>query len=312
MGVAVLAMIGLTIRAVITTPPQAEAATAATLSDKILIGQDQYAVNCVECHGADGEGGEIQGVEGLEGYQMKPINSQDEMYTRSDESFFNIISYGQPTLGMTPFGKAYGGELAVGDIEAVVDFMRYTWDDRAELPQEVAQASAMPALGANEVPSYEVHIAPLIKRYCISCHRPGKKNNNYTMGSYEEIMTSGDHVPNVIAGDLNSNMIRMLNREDIEAGGPMPPTKSLKPEIIEIFNRWVAGGVPNTAADAAASVGAGIARRRGSRYIDQYDPCPPRQSLGGLHCQHHDLIATRFLRPVSRLPGTEALLLKTS
>ncbi len=74
--------------------------------------------------------------------------------------------------------------------------MRYTWDDRAEIPAEVAQASAVASLAADEVPSYEVHIAPLVKRYCVSCHRPGKKNNNYLMGSYEEVMNSGDNAPN--------------------------------------------------------------------------------------------------------------------
>jgi len=46
------------------------------------------------------------------------------MYTRMDDTFFEIISYGQPNLGMQPFGKAYGGELSVGDIEAIVAFMR--------------------------------------------------------------------------------------------------------------------------------------------------------------------------------------------
>lgn len=256
MGLVVLAMVGLTIRAVATTPPQEEPETlAASLSESILAGQDLYAVECAECHGPDGDGGEIKGVEGLEGFIMKPINSQDEMYTRSDETMFEIINFGQPGLGMPPFGKAYGGELAVGEIEATVNFMRYTWDDRAELPQEVVQASALPVLGEDEVPSYEAHIAPLIKRYCLSCHRPGKKNNNYLMQTYEETMTSGDHAPNVIPLDLNNNLILMINRNEIEAGGPMPPTKALKPEVIEIFTRWVQGGAPNTTADAAASPG---------------------------------------------------------
>lgn len=254
MTLVVIGMVVMTARAVATTPPQVETGTlAATLGDKIIAGQDLYSIHCVECHGADGEGGEIKGVEGLEGYVMKPINSQDEMYTRTDETFFLIISYGQPNLGMQPFGKGYGGELGVSDIDAIVAFMRYTWDDRAEIPEEVTQAAALPALGLDEVPSYEVHIAPLVKRYCVSCHRPGKKNNNYLMQTYEEIMTTGDHTPNVILGDLNSNLILMINRQEIEAGGPMPPTKALKPEVIDIFTRWVLGGAPNTADEAAAA-----------------------------------------------------------
>jgi len=102
-----------------------------------------------------------------------------------------------------------------------------------------------------------VHVAPIIKRYCISCHRPGKKNNNYTMGSYEEVMTSGDNAPNVIPGDMTSILLRTLHREEMENIGPMPPSKALKPELIAIFERWVAGGALNTAAEAAAATAAG-------------------------------------------------------
>ncbi|MFC2026229.1 c-type cytochrome [Chloroflexota bacterium] len=252
MTIVVIGMVGLTIMAVVATPPQEETGTIAeTVSEQVIAGEELYSVYCVECHGPDGEGGEIIGVEGLEGVVVKSISSQDEMYTRSDQTFFDIIAYGQGSLGMPPFSRAYGGELGPGDMEAIVAFMRYTWDDRVELPQEAAQASAIPALGPDEIPSYEVHIAPILKRYCISCHRPGKKNGEYFMASYDEVMNTGDNTPNVIAGDLNSNLIRMINREDIEAGGPMPPTKALKPELMEIITRWVLGGVPNTADDAA-------------------------------------------------------------
>jgi mono/diheme cytochrome c family protein len=251
MGLVVVGMVALTIRAVATTPPQEEAAVAVTLADQVIAGQDLYSINCVECHGVDGEGGEIKGVEGLEGVVLKPIHSNDEMYTRTDETFHQIISYGQQDLGMPPFSKAFGGELSTSEIEYIVTFMRYTWDDRTELPPEAAQPS-IPTLGADEIPSYEANIQPIVKRYCISCHRPGKKNNNFFMSTYDEIMKSGDQAPNVIPGDLNSNLIRMINREEIEAGGPMPPTKALPPELVDIFTRWVKAGAPNTAGDAAA------------------------------------------------------------
>jgi mono/diheme cytochrome c family protein len=252
MSTIVVGMVALTILAAVTTPPQEEVSLATSLSERILLGQDLYSVHCVECHGAEGEGGEIKGVEGLEGKILKPINSRDEMYTRSDDTLYAIIDYGQPDLGMPPFGVGYGGELRRADILAIVNFMRYTWDDRAELPQEVVQAGAIPTLAANEVPSYEVHIEPIVKRYCVSCHRPGKKNNNYLMRSYEEIMTTGDHAPNIIPGDLNSNTVLMIERQEIEAGGPMPPTRALKAELIDLIKRWIAAGAPETAEEAAA------------------------------------------------------------
>ena len=115
--------------------------------------------------------------------------------------------------------------LGPSDIDAMVTFMRYTWDDRVELPQEVSSANAIPTLAAGEVPSYEVHISAIQKRYCVSCHRAGKKNNNYIMDNYDNTIKTGDHAPNLIAGDLLCNTMQMLNRvEGLDAGNPMPPT----------------------------------------------------------------------------------------
>jgi mono/diheme cytochrome c family protein len=254
MGVIVLGMVGLTIRAVATTPVSEETGTiAGTLTEQIVAGSDLYSIHCVECHSPDGEGGEIVGVEGMEGIILPPINGEDVMYTFTDDTLYNIVAYGQPIQGMPPFAKQFGGELGPGDIESMVSFMRYTWDDRTELPQEAAAASAIPALAEGEVPSYEVHISALVKRYCLSCHRPGKTNNNYLMGTYEEIMTSGDNAPSVIPGDMESHLISLIQREELDFSDPMPPNKALNPEVMAIFERWVAGGAPNTAAEAAAA-----------------------------------------------------------
>ena len=258
MGLIVLGMIGLTIRSVITTPKNEEGLTANTLTEKITLGGDLYGVYCVECHGPDGEGGIIEGVEGLEGVELKSISSRDEIYTRSDETLEAIVEYGQQDLGMPPYGLAYGGELKKGEIEAMVLYMRYTWDDRVEIPEDAAAAGAIPDVKEGEVPSYEVHISRITKRYCVSCHRPGKENNDYFMQTYQEMLTSGDNVDNnLIAGDLNSYLILTLNGESIfdpttgeELIQQMPPTKLMKNEYIKIFEAWVLNGMPETIADA--------------------------------------------------------------
>jgi len=254
MSVIVIGIVALTVLAAVTTPPQEVTGTiAGTVPEQILAGQDLYSVNCTECHGPNGEGGEVKGVEGLEGYIMKAINTKDEMYTRNDQTFTDIISYGQPDLGMTPFARAFGGALGPSDIEAVVTFMRYTWDDRVELPKEVAAANAIPTLVPGEIPSYEVHISAIQRRYCVSCHRAGKKNNNYIMDNYDDTIKTGDHTPDLIASDLLCNTMQMLNRvEGLEAGNPMPPTRALPPELVAIYQAWILAGMPNTAADAAA------------------------------------------------------------
>jgi menaquinol-cytochrome c reductase cytochrome b/c subunit len=254
MTLIVLGMIGLTVIAVVTTPKQTETAVVATtLEEKISAGQDLYSLECTQCHGPDGEGGVIQGVTGLDGFKMKAIHSQDEMYTRSDDTFNSIISSGQPSLGMPPFGSAAGGKLAPGDIESIVTFMRYTWDDRVEKPKQVAQAGVIPTLAPNAIPSYD-NVAPIIKRYCLSCHRPGSAKNNYDLSSYQSLMTSGDHKPNVRPGDANSNLVLMINRHKIAAGGPMPPTKALPPDLLDIIQRWVLAGAPEKAVPAGSAI----------------------------------------------------------
>jgi len=258
MIIVVIAIVGLTIQAVVTTPEQEEGTLAGSIAEQVVAGQDLYSIYCTECHGPDGEGGEIAGVEGLEGTFVKSISSQDEMWTRTDKTFFNIIDFGQQDLSMPPFGLGYGGELSKGEVDAIVTFMRYVWDERAEIPAEAI--IGIPPLAEGEIPSYEVHISALAKRYCISCHREGKVNNNYLMGSYEEMLTTGDNQGHIlIAGDLeNSYFIETIYQNAIfdangeQIIGPMPPTKSIKDEYIRIFEAWVLAGMPETIDDAAA------------------------------------------------------------
>jgi mono/diheme cytochrome c family protein len=257
-GAASVLMIGLTLAVMILAPPAeaTESLVAGTLPEQIAQGQDLYSINCVECHGAEGEGGEIKGVEGLEGFKMKAINSQDEMYTRNDQALADIISYGQPNLGMQPFGKAYGGVLSPTEIDSLVAFMRYTWDDRAEMP--AGALTSIPALAANEVPSWDVHIQPLTKRYCVSCHRAGKTNNNYLETTYEEMLTSGDNAPVITAGDPESLLLQLINGHegtDPKTGKTirqMPPTRLLNQQFIDMLTRWILNGMPRTAGEAAA------------------------------------------------------------
>jgi mono/diheme cytochrome c family protein len=259
-GTASVAMLVMAILVLVLAPPAAsgtEVQVANTLPEKMALGQDLYSVNCVECHGPDGEGGVIQGVAGLDGFNMKAIHSQDEMYTRDDQSLADLISYGQPNLGMQPFGSTYGGPLSPTDIENIVTFMRYTWDDRAELPAGTSPVASIPVLNPGEVPSYDVHVEPLTKRYCVSCHRAGKQNNNYLLTSYDELLNTGDNAPVVAPGDPQSLLLQLITGHeglDPKTGNTirrMPPTKLLDQQYIDMLTRWVLAGMPKTAEEAA-------------------------------------------------------------
>lgn len=246
LGIGVLA---LTVLAAVTTPPQEEFEALTSVTQQISLGEEIWALECVECHGVEGEGGEITTVEGLEGVVTEPLNAPDFIYTRTDDTIFNVVEYGQQDLGMPPYGLAYGGELERAQIDSLVTFMRYTWDDRVEIPADEFLVGGVPELGPDEIPTYVTHVEPLVRRACLSCHRPGKENNNYLMGTYEEILETGDNAPNLIAGDPNSIMIRSLHREETEEWGPMPPSKPLREDWIEILERWVLAGMPRTPED---------------------------------------------------------------
>ncbi|HEY5982044.1 MAG TPA: c-type cytochrome [Anaerolineales bacterium] len=236
-----------------------ETTVATTLPDQIVAGQDLYSINCVECHGEDGKVTKITGVEGLEGKELSAINGHDVLYTLNDAAMAEVIAYGRPDAGMTPFGRAFNPEgLSKSEIDYLVTFMRYTWDDRFEAPPI---KPLFPALADGEVPSYDVHIQPIVKRYCISCHRAGKTNNNYLMTTYEEMLTTGDNKDNnIIAGDPKSYLLQVIQGTPIpdpkdpatEMIRVMPPTSTLKPNIIDVFVRWIMAGMPQTAGDAAA------------------------------------------------------------
>jgi len=270
--VSAILTVGLTgaVLAMFPQPSTQTTAVATTLVDQIMAGQDLYSANCTSCHGADGSVTQITGVQGLEGKLIPAIHSTDVLYTLDDAALAQVMAYGRPEAGMTPFGKAYGGQLSTSDIDNIVTFMRYSWDDRFTAP---VLKPLFPPLAAGEVPSYAVHIQPIVNRYCISCHRLGQTNNNFLMDSYADILNTGDHKTNdVVAGNANSYLLQVIQGHPIpDPNNPsqtliraMPPNGHLTPDIVDVFVRWIMAGMPQTAADAAklstsSTPGAGLA-----------------------------------------------------
>jgi mono/diheme cytochrome c family protein len=282
-GLTAALMVGFTGGVLCLTPKAApaETTTATTLVDQIVAGQDLYSVQCVECHGEDGKVSKITGVKGLEGKEISPINGHDVLYTLDDPTLAEVVAYGRPDAGMTPFGKAYSPEgLSKSEIDYLVTFMRYSWDDRFEAPPI---KPLYPSLALGEVPSYDVHIQPIVKRYCLSCHRAGKTNNNMLMTTYEEILTTGDNKDqNVLAGDAKSYLLQVIQGTAIpdpkdpskELIRTMPPTSKLKPNIADVFVSWIMAGMPRTAAEAARLSATPTPRAAGATPAPVVTPTP--------------------------------------
>jgi mono/diheme cytochrome c family protein len=242
MSLIVAGMIFLTVQGAVTTPPQQEAVDlGATKEAQIAAGEELYKKNCADCHGESGEGGEIKDKPGQE---TLPLNSDDFLVTHASDTTFQIISYGQPGEGMQAFGLANGGQLTDQEIRVIVTFIA-AWYVPPEAEAEPGKEGALQELAKIETPSFAQHVKPILGKYCGSCHSKRLKGN-YSVADYDKVMKSGDHAPNIAAGDAaNSTLAKMLHGVKTDVGGQMPPSRPLKQERIDLIERWINQGAQN-------------------------------------------------------------------
>lgn len=243
----VAGMAFLTIQAVVTTPPQAEA--AAVGGDKqaqIEAGGTLFADNCAKCHGEDGEGDELPDQPGE---FTNPLNDEAFLITHTQpttDSIFNVIDYGWESLGMPPFGLANGGALTNPDIRAIVAFVSswYT-PPEAETAQAGAAGTAVIDPNTIETVSFSQHVKPIFDKRCLSCHNKRAKGG-YMVLDYNSAMTTGDNSPVIKPGDAASSILaQMLNGIKTPAGGQMPPSRPLPQQQIQLIEKWINQGAQN-------------------------------------------------------------------
>ena len=147
----------------ILTPEQLEALVQYTLTASTGKSTEEgarlFASSCAACHGQFGEGGPNPG---RAGDLIPPISSADFLNTRDDATLRSIISQGQPDLGMSPFGSAYGGPLSDDQVDALVAYVR-SWQANppvVSLPEAPTPAPAQPVLTADGI----------FKGICSQCH----------------------------------------------------------------------------------------------------------------------------------------------
>jgi mono/diheme cytochrome c family protein len=181
-----------------------------------------YRDNCALCHGPFGEGGPNPT---LPGDIIAPISTAEYLRTRDDVTLRNIISFGQPNFGMSPFGSANGGPLENEEIDAIIALFR-SWEDNppVETPPEVDVG--LIAFGGEEV----------FQNICAQCHGAnGEGGIGPTLNSTEFRSThDDDDLRDTIAhGRDGTTMIpwgSVLSRSQIDDvidyiniwGGPQP------------------------------------------------------------------------------------------
>lgn len=204
----------------------------------VSVGGQLYQDNCSICHGPFGEGGANPGQPGD---IIAPISSSEYLRARDNVSLMQIISYGQPNFGMSPFAQTNGGSLTNEQIESVVAFIRqWQVNPPVEIPPEVD--SGLIALGGDEI----------FQKICASCHGIDGKGvvgpslnspeyrAKYTVESMAEaIMTSHENTIMIgWRGILTSLQIYDVVNYIYLWGGPEPgETVSFSEHLLPLFER---------------------------------------------------------------------------
>src|SRR5436190_3830703 len=90
---------------------------------------------------------------------------------------------------------------------------------------------AGPALAAEAPVTFETHVRPLLKAYCLECHGEGEKlRKGLDLRLARLIQKGGDSGAGLVPGKPEESLIYQKVRD-----GQMPPTKKkLTPEQVEI------------------------------------------------------------------------------
>lgn len=91
---------------------------------------------------------------------------------------------------------------------------------------------------------YSLHVAPILSRSCLSCHRPEKHKGGLRMDSLELLLRGGEDGAVIIPGNPKASdilrRVRLAPSDDDYM--PSDGERPLTPEEIQTIERWIAAG----------------------------------------------------------------------
>jgi len=96
-------------------------------------------------------------------------------------------------------------------------------------------------LAAQDKVTYQDHILPLVETHCSKCHNPDKLKGDLDLTSFNGTIKGGGSGQVVISGNPDSSK---LWKAIMHAEEPtMPPNKKLADKELDVFKKWIAGGL---------------------------------------------------------------------
>jgi hypothetical protein len=155
----------------------------------------------------------------------------NDLSNDTDQEIFEAISQGFPGTTMLSFGSI----LSESQIQELVAMIR-------QFPPP--QTSPNPTPTGQPTPSaltFDVNILPIFKQSCNMCHG--------TLGgwdgtSYQAVMTTGDHAPVIIPGNVDDSLLAQKLLGTSTTGTIMPPGAKLPDATIQVILDWIGAGAP--------------------------------------------------------------------
>jgi hypothetical protein len=97
-------------------------------------------------------------------------------------------------------------------------------------------------------------VAPILREYCVSCHRGSRAKNGLKLKSLRNLIAGGSSGSPVVPGDASASLLYLVMAH--EKSPTMPPDEDkLEPELLSTIRSWIDEGCRETA-DSAPFVAA--------------------------------------------------------
>lgn len=137
--------------------------------------------------------------------------------------------------------------LVIGSVFAIATYLTQ-WPMSAPLSTAALSAEApTPILTTGALssgPHFTQDVLPILAARCAICHSTPQSPGGFQIASRDTVLTSGSHAPNVVPGDGQSRLLRLLRGEIVEGTRPMPPGVPLPAEDFAVIEQWIAAGAP--------------------------------------------------------------------
>lgn len=219
--------------------PPVELPPEVVVNTVALSGFDIYAEICAQCHGFTGAG------------DVGPsLRDAEFRNSNSSQDLFDTINQGHEATDMI----AWGAILSSEQVQQLVNYIEQlpieeSVSEPPAEPEEVAEGEVVeteveptpsPEPEGLEV-SFATDIYPILENRCIDCHGT---DGGWDATTYDLFMTTGDHGPVVIPGDVESSLLahKLLGTHEEGDLMPPPPLRKLPDDAIQVFLDWITAG----------------------------------------------------------------------